>query len=190
MITYISYCLRSESYLHFVNYDSFLPHFCVRNVLNYLHLVFSYFSSHWGGNVGGKERIKKKWGCRAEGRKEGGGRGHGWGGEVHLNRNEQRSREGGRGGRGRGKSCAVSNLVSKVLGELPQHCRICKQLTDSINQWLHNAMHTIQSTYILMKGVGAKGWLLLCAGTPQQSARARGALHMLISSVMPKPTDV
>lgn len=79
-----------------------------------------------------------------------------------MNRNEQRSRVGGRG-RGKKKekkkreSCAVSNLVSKVLGELPQHCRICKQLTDSINQWLHNAMHTIQNTYILMKGVGAKG---------------------------------
>ncbi len=72
------------------------------------------------------------------------------------------------GGRGyeKKKSFSVSNLVSKVLRELPQHCRICKKLTDSINQ----QPRTVQNTYILMKGEGARVDSPMCRHTAAASA--------------------
>lgn len=69
------------------------------------------------------------------------------------------------GGMERKKSSSVSNLVSKVLRELPQHCRICKKLTDSINQ----QPRTVQNTYILMKGVGARLDSPMCRQTAATS---------------------
>ncbi len=116
--------------------------------------AFHYQQHHTTWQRGGER--KRERGRAKEGREEG-GRPLGAGGVVYEVLGGCVERK---------KSSSVSNLVSKVLRELPQHCRICKKLTDSINQ----QPRTVQNTYILMKGEGARVDSPMCRHTMAASA--------------------